>query len=53
MATEVKRMKVKNISGKKIEIAGYRICAGHTLELKGGEDVSQYITAGIIEEVEE
>jgi len=45
-------MKVKNISGKKIEVAGYRLCSNHILDLKNNEDVSAFIKAGLLEVVE-
>lgn len=46
-------MEVKNISGKKLDVGGFRLCAGHILNLKNDENVSPLITAGLIEVVEE
>lgn len=43
-------MRIVNISGKKLEIAGHRLCAGHAMILKENEDVSEYIKRGLIME---
>ena len=42
--------KYKNISGKKLEIAGHRVCNNHLFELED-EDVTEFLKSGLIKEV--
>ncbi len=41
-------MKVKNISGNKMEVSGHRLCNNHILELMEGENVDELIKAGML-----
>ncbi len=46
-------VRVKNISGQKMRVGSYRLCAGHILNIKDGTDITTYIDKGLLEVVAE
>ena len=42
-------MKLKNISGRKLDVGGHRVCANHLIEIPDDMNVDEFISRGLLE----